>query len=62
MENTRDPMCNPRTNMIWGIFLLVLAVGWILNITGLVATSIWRFAGPLGLVFAGIMLVTMARR
>ncbi len=54
-------MCSARTNAIWGAFLLVLAAGWLLNITGVLETSIWRFAGPLGLVFAGLMLLTMRR-
>lgn len=48
-----------RVNLIWAVFLLILAGGWILNTLGVVETSIWRIVGPLGLLFGAFTLFTM---
>lgn len=46
----------PRAFPIWGLFLLVLGVGWLGGEAGWWRFD-WGFAGPLALIFVGIAMV-----
>lgn len=55
--------CCPRNQrLVWGAFLLVLAVGWSLSLLDVITVPFWQFAGPLGLLFAAVSLLWPAPR
>ncbi len=54
MERT---CCPPGQAHIWGIFLLVLGIGWILQVAGLVDWSIWQYAGPLAILAVAVTML-----
>jgi cell wall-active antibiotic response 4TMS protein YvqF len=44
----------------WGLFVVVLGVGWLGNQMGWFAFD-WSAVGPLALIFAGLMMVFQRR-
>jgi hypothetical protein len=52
----------PRGFPIWGLFMVVIGVGWLGGEVGW-WTFNWEFAGPLAIIFVGVsMMVAWAMR
>jgi hypothetical protein len=46
----------PRAFPVWGLFILVLGIGWLGGETGWWRFD-WSWAGPLALIFVGLSMV-----
>ncbi len=50
-----------RQRIVWGLFVLALAIGWALSSVGVITTEFWRFVGPVALLAVAATMLWPAR-